>query len=137
MKTTTRLFGCVGATFLAALLVSGASAGETVRDLGDGRALVVDFSGKPPFSRKIVAIKSLNASQARRLAGEATSASLGRAQSGPRGAGFGAKPPFRKRVSSQRAQSDVSFARFEEQPARDKSKVRRGPPGKSLPARRR
>ncbi len=137
MRKVTRVCSCIGVTALMAISVANVSATETVRDLGDGRALVVNFAGKPPFSRKIVAIESLTAGQLRQLAGETDQARLAQTVNGPRGSLFGAKPPFHKRAAAERVESDVSFARFEEQPATAPSKARRGPPGKSGALRRR
>jgi hypothetical protein len=137
MKTLLAIAATVTAAGALSLSAPSASASDLIRDLGDGRALVVDYQGKPPFKRRIVATQSLSAAQLAKLDRATVRAATSRSHRGSLSASFRGKPPYRRAVTAATPQTDVEFARFEEQIEQDKPAASRGAPGKSLPFRRR
>lgn len=132
----------IAAALLAGSLsaASAAHADTSFRQLDGDRVMVTDFSGKPPFERRIVSIDELSAADQAKLESPAPSAALvGAASPGIAAAGLRSRPPFRRDASVESAQA-ARFARFEEvsetETAKETETVkRRGAPGKPFSRR--
>ncbi len=133
VKTRKRLM-CIGAAVIAMTAGSMAQAGTHVQMLDADRALVTDFSGKPPFQRKVVQVKDLSPTEFARFEEQRTAATVDSSQPGKRVlvTDFTGKPPFNRKWVTKDKQAE--FARFEEEkPSR--AKRRPGPPAASFPNR--
>ena len=119
MKTTHCLVALAAAAALTAPAISQAADSNAGAD--EGARLVTDFSGKPPFKRRVVASDSAEADTVPAVAEE-----------GPvQVVDFRSAPPFKRRVVDADEIETADFARFEEtDDAADDRSRRRGPPGK-------
>lgn len=112
------------------LTASAASLAEDADEQGARRALVTDFSGKPPFKRRYEQVPAAEAEFARFE--ETRSADSPDVGEKIRVVDARGRPPFKRSVVEIDESNVVEFARFEEvaepsQPAR-----RPGPPGKGF-----
>ena len=116
------------AAALGALLVAGsATADVNIRQLDADRVMVTDFSGKPPFKRRIVAIADLSPTEFARFEAVTQEPAIDTARIGQRVqvVDFRGKPPFKRQTVEIDASNASTFARFEEVSEGERSPAQR------------
>ena len=135
----TKLAFGLGAAALLAATAGTATAAESVTALKDGRVMITDFSGKPPFKRRVLSPDDLATTELARFeeVDGADAANQGLIGEQVRVVDFRGKPPFKRRVVEIDASNVTELARFEpvsgeraDAPARPRF------PGKPFPLRR-
>ena len=128
---------------LAAALTLGvaaplAAAETIVKQVDANSVLVVDYSGRPPFKRRVVEIDALSATELARFEERIGPVEVDASRIGERIsiADYRGKPPFRRRSVEIDASNAVEFARFEESDEGDTRPFRPRFPGKQFPVRR-
>lgn len=124
-STSIRILALAGICSLAA---TGLSAQTVVSETPDGDLRVVDYSGKPPFERRIIrAEDSADFARFEALEDTVMVATGTSRRGGPAGKSLPAQWARVERVN----EADISqFARFEETDAAGSSRMWRGAPGK-------
>jgi hypothetical protein len=134
-----RIIGALLAGGLAAGAASTALADQSIRQLDGDRVMITDFSGKPPFKRRIVAVDDLSPAEFARFEAVTAEPTLDRGRIGQRVTlvDFRGKPPFRRSVVEIDETNVAAFARFEEaEQTEARRPARTRAPGKGFPARR-
>lgn len=136
MSQMTKRLMTLGAAAIAMTVGSAAQAGTHVRMLDAERAVVTDFTGKPPFQRKVVKVKDLSATEFARFEELRTAAAVDRSRVGKRVlvTDFSGKPPFNRKWVTVTEENATEFARFEEEKT-SPAKRRLGPPASGFPNR--
>jgi hypothetical protein len=114
------------------------AAGDTVvKQIDANSVLVVDYSGRPPFKRRVVALDDLSVTELARFE-EVTEPVVDTSRLGEKitVVDYRGKPPFKRRVEEIDASNAAEFARFEETTEVDERPIRPRFSGKQFPARR-
>lgn len=130
----------VAATIAAGVFAASAVSADTVvRRLDDNSLLVVDYSGKPPFKRQVVALDELSSTELARFElmtrpVEIDSSRIGETITVVE---FRGKPPYKRQVIEIDATNAAQFAQFEEvSEVAEQRPLRPRFPGKQFPVRR-
>src|SRR5690606_34377512 len=104
------------------------------------RVMITDFSGKPPFKRRVVSVDTLSATELARFeeaVGAASTVDEGRIGERVTVVDFRGRPPFKRKTIEIDAANVTELARFEEV-SEERAEAPRRPraPGKTYPVRR-
>jgi hypothetical protein len=108
--------GVLATVGLGALSVSDAVAEKVIRQIDENTVSITNFSGKPPFQRRIVAIDNLSAAEFARFEEMRAEPAVDASRIGETitVVDYRGKPPFSRRVVEIDETNAVEFARFEE-----------------------
>jgi hypothetical protein len=131
MANTSKTILALFSVSALALTVLAASAEESATK----RVLVTDFSGKPPYQRRVSKESEAPVAEFARFE-ELSEAQRARIGKTVRVTEFRGKPPFRRSAVTLDESNMTEFARFEEVSKPSIRRRRAGPPGKGFPFRR-
>lgn len=139
-KRTARVWTLMAATGLgtaALLAAAGATASESYRPLDGNRVMITDFSGKPPFKRRVVSVDELSDTQLARFE-EVAAPAVDESRVGERVTivDYRGRPPFKRTTVEIDASNVTELARFEEATTERAEPRRPRFPGKTYPIRR-
>lgn len=137
-RIQTSSIGVVATLLLGSIAASKAAADPVYRQIDENTVSITDFSGKPPFRRRIVKIDDLTAAEFARFEEVAGDIAVDGSRIGQTVTvvDFRGKPPFRRSTVQIDEDNLAEFARFEEVTETADKPRRRGPPNKGFPFRR-
>src|SRR5690606_21969764 len=128
----TRLATGVGAAALIAA-AGTATASDAVTGLKDGRLMITEFGGHPPFKRRVVSRNELSTTELARFEEVGGAADQDRIGERVTVVDFRGKPPFKRRVVEIDASNVTELARFEPVSEPTAAPLRPRFPGKQFP----
>ncbi len=139
VQRTCNLWTRVGFGLAAALMAAtgSATADEAVTELKNGRVMITEFSGHPPFERRVLSRGDLSATELARFEEVSPVGAADESRIGERVTvvGFRGHPPFKRRVVEVEASNVTELARFEPVTEERAAPRRSRFPGKPFPLR--